>query len=85
MSDGYQNFRKFISERRQSHLMDTANRYSKVNANVRAAVARVAGVEDVRLDEMSAEDRALLFKAVKYLRKKIDSAHLILLGAQTLE
>lgn len=84
MNDGLKAFQKMLFERRASRLSKTAEQYAHLPDNIRASIARVGQVENARLDAMTPEDRAKLFKAVKELRKKIDSAYIILLAAQTL-
>lgn len=83
MSSGRTEFHKWLSEHRAAKIKETADKYAKLPVNIRDAIAKVAGVENARLDHLSAEDRAKLFRAVGDLRRKIDSAYVILLSAQT--
>lgn len=83
MSEERDKFRAFLNDRRKNNLKETADKYAKVAVNIRAAVARVAEVNNDRLDELTVKDRAALIKAVVELRKKLDAAYLILLAAQT--
>lgn len=85
MSSGREEFLKMLSENRKARIQKTADQYAKLPPNIRAAIAKVAGVENERLDRLSVKDRAALFKAVKDLREKVDRAYLILIAAQTLD
>lgn len=80
---GRAEFVRWLGVRREARLKDTANDYEKLPDNIRVAVARVAGVEDARLDKLTAEDRRKLFKACGQLRDKLDRAFLLLMRANT--
>ncbi len=80
---GRAEFVQWLGARRAARLFDTANDYEKMPDNIRAAVARVAGVADLRLDELTPEDRRKLFKACGQLREKLDRAFLLLMRANT--
>lgn len=80
---GREAFLKMISENRKARLEKTAEKYAKLPPNIRAAIAKVAGVENERLDRLSVKDRAAMFKAVKELREQLERALVILVGAQT--
>lgn len=83
-NQGRENFLKWLRERREGWIKESAEKYAKLPENIRAAIARVAGVENVRLDELSAADRKKLFDSCKELRVKIDRAFVLLMAAHTM-
>lgn len=85
MSTGRDEFMRWLSGRRQEKLHETTRKYEALPANIRAAIARVAGVQNAAICNLSSQDRAALWQAVKGLRSQIDNAYAILLSAQTLD
>jgi len=80
--------KKYVSETlrvmREGNLTSNSAKYEKLPENIRAAIAKVAGVQNMPLVELSAIDRKALFQACKGLRDKIDRAYLLLLSVNTI-
>lgn len=81
--EGRRNFLKWLNERRASKLSETAGKYAKLPENIRAAISRVAGVKNERLDVLSAADRKKLRGAAKELTDKTAAAYVLLVVADT--
>ena len=82
MSGGRAEFLKMLHARRAERIKETADKYVKLPANIRAAIAAVAGVENARLDQLTDQGRAELMRAAHGLMRQIDAACAILLAAQ---
>lgn len=48
---------KMLREMRKVELSRIAEQYAQIKPNIRGAIAKVSGVENRRLDELSAADR----------------------------
>lgn len=77
-----QSFLKQLNENRMRRLKNTANKYAKLPENIRAAIATVAGVENIRLDELSQKDCAALKVAAKRLKNSLAAAVGLLIATQ---
>ncbi len=77
-SDGRQEYLKWLREDRKKRLADAANRYETLPANIRAAIAKVAGVENVRLDEQGAANIRKLNIQTRKLIAQLVNAHAII-------
>lgn len=82
---GRANFVKWLNERRATKLAENSTRYAKLPENIRAAIAKVAGVKNETLDNLTAKDRRALFLAVCDLQKKLEAARYILTATQIQE
>lgn len=82
MNSGRTEFLKMLHARRAERIKETADKYAKLPANIRAAIAKVAGVENARLDQLSDKDRAELMRAAHGMMRQIDAAYALLLTAQ---
>lgn len=81
---GRELFLEYINEGRKARLKENAGKYQKmVPANVRAAIARVAGVSDISLDQLSAKEREALYKAAAKLHRDIEVAYMLLVSTHT--
>ena len=69
---------KFLKADRIQRLTQSANKYAELPPNIRAAIAKVAGVENVRLDALSAPDRRKLNVETRKLIAQLVKAHAII-------
>lgn len=72
-----------LAKMRADRIAETSAKYEKLPENIRAAVARVAGVENKPLAELSAEDRKKLKQAAKGLVNQLVAAYGLLVAADT--
>lgn len=73
-----QEYLKFIKENRDHNLHSNAVRYEGLPANIRAAIAKVAGVTNKRLDEMTSMELHKMNMETKKLITKLLKASYIL-------
>lgn len=73
-----QEYLEWLRVYREKHLHQAANKYAEFPPNIRAAVANVAGVENVRLDELGATDRRKLNIETRKLIAALVRAHAII-------
>lgn len=71
--------RKMKAEERKA----AADGYAKIPENIRAALAKVAGVPNKRLDELTAPERRVLNTESKKLAKRIQDALVFIARADT--
>lgn len=75
-----QEYLKWLRADRKKRLTRAANKYDELPANIRAAVAKVAGVSNVRLDELTAPDRRKLNIETRKLIALLVKAHAIIVS-----
>lgn len=73
-----QEYLKWLRADRKKRLTQAANKYAELPPNIRAAIAKVAGVENVRLDELTAPDRRKLNIETRKLIAVLVKAHAII-------
>lgn len=73
-----QEYLKWLRVYREKRLHQAANKYAEFPPNIRAAVAKVARVENVRLDELGAADRRKLNIETRKLIVALVKAHSII-------
>lgn len=76
-----QEYLKWLRADRQKRLLQSANKYAEFPPNIRAAIAKVAGVENVRLDALGAADRRKLNIETRKLIATLVKAHAIIASA----
>lgn len=76
---------KYVNPARIARLPKVADEYAKFPSNVRAAIARVAGVEDVRPDAVSHKGRVKMLDAVEGLLQHLGAARELLKMVRVVE
>ncbi len=77
--------KKYVNPARIAAIPKTAEAYAKMPANIRAAVAKVAQVENVGLEQLSHKDRLKLLGAVDYLLENLATAQKLLRAVKVVE
>jgi len=73
-----QEYLKWLRSERAKRLKQNADKYEQMPPNIRAAIAKVAGVANDRLDELSAPDRRKLNISTRKLIGELVKAHAII-------
>lgn len=76
---------KYVNPARIARLPKVADEYAKLPSNVRAAIARVAGVEDARLDAISHKGRVKMLEEVERLIRNLEKARELLKMVRVVE
>lgn len=71
---------KWLRADRAKRLTQSANKYQELPPNIRAAIAKVAGVDNKRLDELPAPDRRRLNVSTRKLISELVKAHAIIVS-----
>lgn len=75
-----QEYLRWLREDRKKRLVQAANKYDELPPNIRAAISKVAGVSNVRLDELGAADRRKLNIETRKLIATLVKAHAIIVS-----
>lgn len=75
-----QEYLKWLRADRAKRLEQAANKYAEFPPNIRAGIAKVAGVENVRLDVLGAADRRKLNISTRKLIADLVKAHAIIVS-----
>lgn len=81
--DGLQDYLKMRQRMKLEARKRAADGYEKIPDNIRAALAKVAGVPNKRLDELTAPERRKLNQESKKLLIKIIDARVFIASADT--
>lgn len=73
-----QEYLKWLRADRAKRLKQNAEKYAELPPNIRAAIAKVAGVENKRLDELGSIDRRRLNIETRKLIATLVKAHVII-------
>lgn len=73
-----QEYLKWLRVYREKSIKQAANKYAEFPPNIQAAIAKVAGVENRRLDELTAPDRRKLNIETRKLIATLVKAHAII-------
>lgn len=78
LQNGRQEYLKWLRADRAKRLKQAADQYAAMPPNIRAAVAKVAGVDNKRLDELTSPDRRKLNISTRKLIADLVKAHAII-------
>jgi hypothetical protein len=78
-----QEYLKWLRADRAKRLAQNAELYAAIPANIRAAIAKVAGVDNKRLDELDAAQRRKMNIETRKLIATLIKAHVIIAATDT--